>query len=255
MKQSKKKQSDKNTKENLLLESFLNVNSRELLDVAENITMCKIALEKYYNVYNEVLLFNAMYKDKSLSSEQQRLRDKHVIDLDGNSIKGRLRLKACFKYVKEILNRYITDKNKNMDQLSLACYAITSYNYKNIAVKDIIRLLTIQRLVRDFAFESIGYWTAKLEENTRNKTGGAKIMKEQGNKNQEAIKNIIAELGIKSLLAFKKDKALRDNFYKKAKEKTFDKKHKVSLSEKRISDIARKILKEQGASLDTKPPL
>jgi hypothetical protein len=87
--------------------------------------------------------------------------------------------------------------------------------------------------------EAIGYWTAKMEGKKRTPGGGAKAMEERGKANAEAIKKIIAELGVRSLSVFRQDKKLRGSFYDKAKTATF---HGAPLSEDRISKIARALL-------------
>lgn len=278
MKQSKKKQSDKTITEKVIftkvekeqkkmsamadkkeipLEALINIKAKSLRELALKIHHCEIALKEYGNAWNDVLLFINLHKNKSLLNSWESLFNAQVRDLDASSKKGCLELKLCFNYVQNILEEYYTGENKDLSQLNRACLLLGSYNYKNMKQKDIVIFLNIESLLRGVCCEANGYWTAKLEEKKRNKTGGARQVKEQGKRNKEAIRKVIADLEITSLTAFRKDKELRDKFYEKSREKTKDARYKppVSLSEKRISDIARAILKEQGAGLDTKPPL
>lgn len=257
MQQSKKKQSDKTNNEKILLEVLLDWKTGSLRDLTANLAMCKLALKKYGYIHNEVSLFYNLYKNKSLLNDWNHFCSSNIKNLDVNTTKGQLELKSCFSLVKGLTGNYYKDKNKDFSHLQQASMLLGSYNYKNLQIKDIITFFKLEQLLRGAAFEAIGYWTAKLEKKKGSKEGGGKAVKEQGDKNKEAIRKVIADLEITSLTVFRKDKELRNNFYKKSKEKTSDERYKppVSLSEKRISDIARAILKEQGAGLDTKPPL
>ncbi len=137
---------------------------------------------------------------------------------------------------------------QSLTKLSHACIILSIPRPIDITnEKNIKDVLSIEDLVMAKANEAIGYWTHKLEERKRNKKGGGYVVHGQGNRNKDAIRQVLVELKIKSLSVFRKDKSLRKSFYDKAAEitKEADLKHKMPLSEKRISDIAREILKEQ----------
>jgi hypothetical protein len=90
--------------------------------------------------------------------------------------------------------------------------------------------------------EFIGYWTAKMEERERNKSG-ADTMKEKGLATDAAIREVLSKYQIKSFQCFRKNKKLRESFYKEAKTETTDLKFNVPLAEDTIRRKAVKILK------------
>jgi hypothetical protein len=247
MKQISKNKSDKNINEKILLEALLNLKATALLDLTKRMIMCEKSLNEWGIIPTEVSIFYNLHKDKSLLKEWDDINHKYQMDLDVSSADGSLKLKSCFNLVKKILSKYLLDNNKNLHEPLKACALLGGYNYKNMQTKDITTFFNIESLLRGACCEAIGYWTAKLEEKKRNKDIVDKTVVEQGRKNKEAIKNIIAEMKITSLTDFRKNKILRSSFLAKAQEKTkeVDKKHNWPLSEKRIFDIARASIKEQ----------
>ncbi len=165
---------------------------------------------------------------------------------------------------KEFLNNEFKDigktnieKQESLEVYLIGCVKLLHlYDRKMYSLatdRDKMQMFLSEHLLLKNSCEALGYWKAKLEEMKRNKKGGGEKMKRRGEDNKEAIKIILAELKIKSLLVFKKDRELRDRFMTKAKEKTKDEQYNLPLSEKRIMDIARNVLKDEGTSLDTKP--
>ncbi|HOX91183.1 MAG TPA: hypothetical protein PK508_01805 [Candidatus Paceibacterota bacterium] len=113
----------------------------------------------------------------------------------------------------------------------------------------LIDYMKLETYIIQISCEALGYWTAKLEERIKNETHGAKAMKDKGNKNKEAIRQVMKEQNITSM-DFRGDKNKREIFYETAKKRTkeTDTRNKQSLTESRIQKIGRQILKED------KPP-
>jgi hypothetical protein len=107
------------------------------------------------------------------------------------------------------------------------------------------KLLITEKVVSQNAHEALGYWTAKLEEMKKNKEHGAKAMQDKGDKNKEAIRQIMKEQNITSM-DFRSDKVKRKIFYETAKKRTeeIDTKNRQPLTESRIQKIGRQILEE-----------
>jgi len=91
----------------------------------------------------------------------------------------------------------------------------------------------MQIAIRSKYFELMGYWTAATEK--RKKNPGADAMKQRGESNAKAIKEIMKTFQIKDTSIFRKDKKLRENFFSMAKEMT------DCSSEDRILKIARSL--------------
>lgn len=72
---------------------------------------------------------------------------------------------------------------------------------------------------------------------------GANAMKAKGRANNTAIAMVLADMRIKSLSVFRKDKKLRETFLERAKKATHDPIHGGCLSTDRINKIARSHLK------------
>jgi hypothetical protein len=106
---------------------------------------------------------------------------------------------------------------------------------------DVIGAWTIAK-----SHEFIGYWTAKMEESERNKSG-AYTMKEKGLATDEAIREVISKYDVKSFQCFRKNKKLRESFFKEAKKATTDLKFNVPLAEDTIRRKAVKILKAKAS--------
>ena len=184
----------------------------------------------------ELSLLIAVF-EKSCAS----LKERFVIELNQTTIK------KVFDYIAELLRELDINKQESLGLLMESCADLcacgSDYDMMKDNEKD--RFMLLEHVLRSNACEALGYWTAKLEEMNRNKKISAKVMEDKGKKNKEAIKKVIEDLGITSLKVFRKDKKLRGHFYETALKKTIDRKYNASLSEKRIADIAREILKEK----------
>jgi hypothetical protein len=106
----------------------------------------------------------------------------------------------------------------------------------------------IAQKVINQSHECIGYWTAKAEEKSRNKRGGATAKEKQGQNHEGVIGKLLKELNISSLQSFRSKTDLRKDFLERVRAST------DLTSENRIFFIARKILKNKATALDTKPP-
>jgi hypothetical protein len=138
----------------------------------------------------------------------------------------------------------ITDKKSFASIIKICSYlsivvSCPIYYPDKFPVRSIENILFWCGVAAGKVYELSGYWTAKMEGKKRTPGGGAKAMEERGKANAEAIKKIIAELGVRQLSVFRQDKKLRESFYDKAKIATY---HGAPLSEDRISKIARALL-------------
>jgi hypothetical protein len=147
--------------------------------------------------------------------------------------------------ITEGLRCSISEKD-SLKKLGPCCMIISMlyyYSCYNFDAGTMDRLITavvwLDHVITEKSHEAIGYWTAKMERKKRPTGGGAKAMAERGKANKEAIKTVIAELGVRQLSVFRQDKKLRESFYDKAKIATY---HGAPLSEDRISKIARALL-------------
>lgn len=229
----------------------------EITEISKRLSDCISALGEYGNVPMFPQAWFEILHDIKRS-------DEFVLKLSPRIKPGIFSFKEKQQTPKEFLDNEFKDIGKaNIEkQESLEVYLIGCIKllhlydekiYSLATDKDKMMMLMSEHLLLKNSCEAIGYWTAKLEEMKRNKKGGGEKMKSRGENNKGAIKIVLAELKIKSLLVFKKDRELRDRFMTKAKEKTKDEQYNLPLSEKRIMDIARNVLKDEGTSLDTKP--
>jgi hypothetical protein len=147
----------------------------------------------------------------------------------------------------------IKELDEVSDKLMLAtnCISILYGWTANNSLKADIPLLSKLDVIGTWVIaksnEFIGYWTAKMEERERNKSG-AYTMKEKGIAPDAAIKEVLSKYEIKSFQCFRKNKKLRESFYKEAKIETTDLKFNVPLAEDTIRRKAVKILKAKAAS-------
>ena len=125
-------------------------------------------------------------------------------------------------------------------------YDWTANNYLKADIPLLSKLDVIGAWTIAKSHEFIGYWTAKMEESERNKSG-AYTMKEKGLATDEAIREVISKYDVKSFQCFRKNKKLRESFFKEAKKATTDFKFNVPLAEDTIRRKAVKILKAKAS--------
>jgi hypothetical protein len=187
--------------------------------------------------------------EKNLENSKNKiLKDCNIINKD-----------QAYDIIKKIIHFKDIHRREYLGLIGRACLLLAiigdEQEYKKMSNDDKVRFVLFERSVRGRASEVLGIWTHGYVIRKKNKDGGGKTRHEDGEKNKEAIKEVLAELNIKDkdLNIFKKDKKLRAEFMAKAKDKTksLDERHRTPLSEKTILDIARNLLKEQ----DTKPPV
>lgn len=143
----------------------------------------------------------------------------------------------CRMHIDSTCQKSVYETTDSLLELGLCCWLLYRYIIVNTFIRkdDIEHFIMCDSGLTKTVNRAIGCWTAKMEK--RGKNPGAAAMKERGQKNAKAVREIIEQLNITSTGAFKKDKKLRDAFFRKAKEMT------DCDSEDRIMKIARNQLK------------
>lgn len=219
----------------------------EITETAKRLSECISALEEYGIVPTSPETLLKVLRD--IKSDKLVLKLSPSIKPDCLSFveKQQTPKEFLINEFKDIAKTKI-DKEKSLEVYLISCAKLLYLYGENMfplaTDEDKTMMFMSEHLIIKKSCEAMGYWAAKLEEMKRNKKGGGAKMKRRGEDNKGAIKKALAELGIKSLLVFKKNRKLRDRFMTKAKEKTKDEQYNLPLSEKRIMDIARNVLKD-----------
>jgi len=248
MKQSKKNQK-KTVKVNQKQSSSDNLKThllwraKQLFILHRRLSKCILALNQHGDVPDDIAMNAIANKYLSLKIDFEKDIKKHGT----SKILGINNFEDILSIADDAIKNRINNP-RILQSLRYACLCLSLFytsNYQDMEIQDIKKYTAIENLLNGKSHEAIGYWTAKLEIMKTNKEHGAKAMQDKGDKNKEAIRQIIKEQNITSM-DFRGDKSKRESFYETAKKRTkeIDTKNKTALTESRIQKIGRQILKE-----------
>lgn len=146
---------------------------------------------------------------------KERYQDK-INDLHARLL-PKISIDDCNIIIDSTCRKGIQETPELLLELGLCCWLLYRFIILNTFTKkdDIACFIMCDFIVSKTTNKVIGYWTAKMEKRVKNP--GAAAMKEKGQKNAQAVRDIIEQLNITSTGAFKKEKELRKAFFREAK--------------------------------------